>query len=510
TRANFYDLNAKVDYRINQKNTLSLSGYVSGDFLQIAADSILTIAVNSSLSQYRWSNRYGTLKWQRFFSEKFSGSATVTYTNYTAKIINPTEPNRFEIPTGLTQLNISTDFTYQRNEKHRLGFGAQAIRYRVRPENLLTPPGSDVLPVRIPDESGTELAAYVEDDFVINPKLTLTAGLRASAFLSTGPTTVTRYQAGAPRDPLSAVDSTVYGRGEVAASYAGLEPRLALKISLDESSSVKVSYNRMRQYIHLVSNTAAAIPTARWQLSNTHILPQIADQVAAGFFRNFAGSMFETSVEVYYKRLTNFLDYKDNAAVLLNRNIETAVLQGVGRAYGVEVLARKNVGEYLTGWVSYTYARTLVQMQSPFASEQVNAGAWYPANYDKPHTVNLVLNYQLKKRMGFSANYTYSTGRPATYPEGRFNYAGIIIPDFGLRNQQRIPDYHRLDIAINIDSGYRKSKKVDKSWTFAVYNLYSRNNAYSVFFRADRGSASAYKLSIFGAAFPSLTYNFKF
>ncbi|MDJ1469587.1 TonB-dependent receptor [Cytophagaceae bacterium DM2B3-1] len=510
TRANFYDVNAKADYRINSKNTLSLSGYISDDFLQINADSILTIAVNSSITQYRWSNKYGVLKWQHFFSEKLTNTTSLTYSNYTAKVINPTAPNEFKIPSQLKQFDANSDFSYQLNDNHKLSFGIQGIRYFVQPENLEVTPPSDINPISISTEHGVETAIYLEDDFTINKMLTLTYGLRYSHYLNIGPATVNMYAPDSPRESLSVIDSTSYGAGSVIKTYGGLEPRLSLKISLNESSSIKIGYNRMRQYIHLISNTASAIPTARWQLSNTYLKPQIGDQIAVGYFRNLFGNMFETSIEVYYKKIYNFLDYKDNAVVFLNRNIETAVLQGQGRSYGVELLLRKNIGEYLTGWMSYTYARTFAQMKSQIDREQVNEGDWYPANYDKPHTFNLVLNYQLKKRIGFSMNYTYSTGRPVTYPESKFAYGGIIIPDYGLRNQRRIPDYHRLDVAVNIDSGYRKKKKVDKSWTFAVYNLYSRNNAYSVFFKQEGGSANAYKLSIFGAAFPSLTYNFKF
>ena len=510
TRANFYDLNVKADYRINPKNLVSVSGYVSDDFLQISADSVLTLAVNSSKTQYRWSNRYATVKWQHTFSDKLTQNTSLIYNDYTAKVINPEAPNRFEIPAQLAQQNLSTDFGYLLNDKHKLAFGLQAIRYQVRPESLNPVPPSDVNAVNLPKEQGWEAAAYVEDEFTISNTLTLTAGLRYSTYASTGPATVYEYGTETDRNPLNVTDSTVYGSGAAIRQYGGFEPRAALKISLSESSSLKVSYNRMRQYIHLISNTSAAIPTARWKLSDTYIRPQIADQVALGYFRNFTGNMFETSVEVYYKKTANFLDYKDNAVVFLNRSIETAVLQGAGRSYGVELLARKNIGEYLTGWLSYTYARTFVQMQSSLPTERVNNGDWYPANYDKPHTVNAVVNYQFKKRSGVSLNYTYSTGRPITYPEGKFTFDGIAVPDFGLRNQFRIPDYHRLDVAWTIDSGYRKRKKVDKSWTVAIYNLYSRNNAYSVFFRANGGRAEAYKLSIFGAAFPSLTYNFKF
>lgn len=510
TRANFYDFNAKVEYRPNEKNLLSLSGYVSNDFLQINADSILTIAVNSSTTQYRWGNRYATLRWQHVYSDKLTQATTLTHTDYTAQVINPESPNRFEITTQLSQQNLASDFAYQPSAKHQLSFGLQAIRYQSSPESLRPVAPSDVNPIAIAPAQGVEAAAYLEDVFTITNALTLSLGVRYSGYASQGPATVYRYGPESGKDPLNVVDSTVYGAGATLQTYGGWEPRASLKISLTESSSLKMSYHRMRQYIHLISNTSAAIPTARWQLSNPYIRPQVADQVALGYFRNFTNNRFETSLEVYYKKIANFLDYKDNAVVFLNPAIEQAVLQGSGRAYGVELMVKKAVGEYLTGWLSYTYARTFVQMPSPFAGERVNNGNWYPATFDKPHTFNLVLNYQLKKRSGFSLNYTYSTGRPVTYPEGKFVVNNVAVPDYGLRNQFRIPDYHRLDIAWTIDSGYRKKKKIDKSWTLAVYNLYSRNNAYSVFFRANGGTTEAYKLSIFGAAFPSLTYNFKF
>ncbi len=508
TRANFYDLNGKIDYRLNEKNNLSLSGYISNDFLQLQADSISPIAVNSDIIQYRWQNAYGIAQWKHVWTDKLIQTTAFTYTTYQSEVRNPQAPNTYTIPSRLAQQKMVSDFDYHWNEKHKLSFGIQATNYQLSPENLHPSADSDVRPIVLSSEKGIEGAAYLEDNFILSPKLTLTAGLRYSMYSSLGPATVYRYR-DTGRELINLLDSTVYEAGKPIQTYGGLEPRVALKVSLTESSSIKVSYSRMRQYIHLISNTAAAIPTARWKLSDTHIQPQVADQFAVGYFRNFTGNMFETSVEVYYKDLSGFLDYKDNAVVFLNRTIETAVLQGKGKSYGVELMVKKAIGEYVTGWASYTYARTFVQMNSRNRSEQVNNGAWYPANFDKPHTFNLVLNYQFKKRSGVSLNFTYSTGRPLTLPEGKFYYDGLYIPDFGLRNQGRIPDYHRLDLAWNIDSGYRKKKKVDKSWTVAVYNLYSRNNAYSIFFQPQSRSG-AYKLSIFGAAFPSITYNFKF
>jgi hypothetical protein len=266
----------------------------------------------------------------------------------------------------------------------------------------------------------------------------------------------------------------------------------------------------MRQYIHLISNTTAAAPTDRWKLSDQYIQPQIGDQVAVGFFKNLFGNAYETSVEVYYKQINNIIDYKDGASLLLNTAIEADLLRGKGKAYGLEAQVKKTVGR-LTGWASYTYSRTFIQVDGQYPEERINRGQYYPANFDKPHNLNAVMTFQKNRRWNLSANFVYSTGRPVTYPESKYIVGGVSVANYELRNQFRIPDYHRLDVSATVEGNHRRNKKWDGSWTFSIYNVYSRKNAYSVFFRATNGSTpEAYKLSIFASMFPSISYNFKF
>jgi hypothetical protein len=313
-----------------------------------------------------------------------------------------------------------------------------------------------------------------------------------------------------PREIYTITDTTTYRNGQVAQQYQGFEPRISAKISLNSSSSVKLSYNRMRQYIHLISNTTAAAPTDRWKLSDQYIQPQIGDQVAVGFFKNLFGNAYETSVEVYYKQINNIIDYKDGASLLLNTAIEADLLTGKGKAYGLEAQVKKTVGR-LTGWASYTYSRTFIQVDGQYPEERINRGQYYPANFDKPHNLNAVMTFQKNRRWNLSANFVYSTGRPVTYPESKYVVGGVSVANYELRNQFRIPDYHRLDVSATVEGNHRRNKKWDGSWTFSIYNVYSRKNAYSVFFRATNGATpEAYKLSIFASMFPSISYNFKF
>ncbi|HEX9955787.1 MAG TPA: TonB-dependent receptor, partial [Fibrella sp.] len=277
-----------------------------------------------------------------------------------------------------------------------------------------------------------------------------------------------------------------------------------------EGRSVKFGYNRIRQYIQLVSNTTAALPTSRWVLSDANIKPQIADQWSVGYFANGKQNEYEASAEVYYKTLTNAIDYRDGANLQRNAAPETDVLQGKGQAYGLETLIRKNKGAW-TGWVSYTYSRTLLTINSPFLDEQVNSGQAYPANFDKPHTLNATATYRPSLRFSLSLNFTYSTGRPITQPYGRARLNNVVVPIYVNRNQERIPDYHRLDFSMLFEQDPARKRKVQQSWNFSIYNVYAHKNAYSVFYKFDpRQLSDAFKLSIFGTIFPSLTYNVRF
>ena len=272
----------------------------------------------------------------------------------------------------------------------------------------------------------------------------------------------------------------------------------------------------MYQYIQQVSNTTAALPTDRWQLSTTYIKPQIADQISTGYFLNLMANMFEASVELYYKDIQNAADYKDGVNLLLNPIPETAILQGKGRAYGIEFFIRKNKGKF-TGWTSYTYSQTHLKIDGDFQEEKINNGDWYPANYNKPHMINLVLTYRPNQRINYSANFTYSTGRPATYPEDKYLVGGVYVPNYVGRNSTKIPDYHRLDLSMTVNEKPFTTRKWKSSWVFSIYNVYARENAYSIFFKTKNNNsalylkkANAYKLSVFGTIFPSITYNFRF
>ncbi len=374
-----------------------------------------------------------------------------------------------------------------------------------------------MLPVDIEREQAVEASVFAEDEWKLSEGLSVVLGLRYSHFIRLGAATLNRYAANGPlaEDVITETDS--YKKGEAITSYGGLEPRAALRWALSPSMSVKMGYNRMRQYIHLISNTTAALPTARWTTSSPYIKPQIADQLSVGFFKNLRNDMFETSAEVYYKEIQNALDYKDGADIVLNPALETAVLQGDGRAYGLELMAKKNTG-FWTGWVSYTYARTFLQINSPFNEERINNGSWYPANFDRPHTLNAMAVFRPDLKVTVAFNFTLSSGRPATFPYGRYTLFeptifGANVPIYLNRNQDRIPAYHRLDFSITFDQNpaLRPDRKWKSSWVFSLYNVYGHKNAFSIFYSLrPYATTEAFKLSIFASIFPSLTYNFKF
>ena len=330
------------------------------------------------------------------------------------------------------------------------------------------------------------------------------------SLLNRGPATVRMYQENGPRQDETVTSTQTYPAGKIYHSAGGLEPRLAVRWSVGEGKAIKAGYSRLRQYILQVTNTTAALPTSRWHLSDKYTKPIIADQWSLGYFRNTPDNDIEASGEVYYKTLTNAIDYRDGAELQLAQAIETQIVQGSGQAYGFEGLLRKNKGRW-TGFMSYTYARTFLTMNSPYANERVNNGNPYPANYDKPHTLNVLATHRPTSWFSLSLNFTYSTGRPTTQPSAIARVAGTLVPIYLDRNQQRVPDYHRLDFSMTFEQNPLKKKRNQSSWVFSIYNVYAHKNAYSIFYKLSPASLSdAYKLSIFGTAFPSLTYNFKF
>nr|MCU0471536.1 TonB-dependent receptor [Arcicella sp.] len=341
-------------------------------------------------------------------------------------------------------------------------------------------------------------------------RFTIQAGLRYAYYMNLGPYTVRKYIDGQPYTSNTQIGTEEIASGSVEKSYGGLEPRIAMKYSFGENATIKFGYNRMQQFIQLLSNNTTPLPTARWKTSDSYIKPQRSDFLSLGYFQNIKENIYEFSAEGYYRETSNILDYISGANLQLNKTIETQVVSGLAKAYGVELMLSKKRGE-LNGWISYTYARTLQQVRGDFpALQQIADGNWYPANYDKPHTVNMMLNIQPTKHHSFAFTFAYNTGRPFSSPSGLFQLDNKKYPVYETRNNDRVSDYHRLDFSWTITNPSLKERRWEGSWTFTVYNLYGRKNAYSVFFKSVPAGIRAYELSVFGAPFISLTYNFKF
>jgi hypothetical protein len=328
-------------------------------------------------------------------------------------------------------------------------------------------------------------------------------------FQALGARQVYSYAPGVPKTEYTVTDTIRYGRGDTFANYHGPEYRLSARLGLTDNSSVKISFNRMRQYLHMLSNTTAISPTDIWKLSDANIKPQVGDQLAIGYYQNFRANTVELSVEGYTKTMRDFLDYKSAATLFMNHTIERDVVNAEGKAYGVEVMLKKLTGK-LNGWVSYTYSRTLVQVNNPALSEIINNGAYYPSNFDKPHDFTMISNYRFSQRFSTSLNFTYSTGRPITLPIGKYYDGDVQRIFYSDRNQYRVPDFYRVDLAVNIEGNHKVRKLAHSSWTLAIYNLTGRKNPYSVYFRSEQGKINGYKLSIFGRPIPTITYNFRF
>lgn len=498
--ASFYDINASINHKINNNNQLYVSGYMSQDKFSLNSDTL-----------YEYSDKNASVKWTHAFSKKLFGVVTSSISDYRYEVSsdsNPVEASSLQFSIG--QWNVKADINYQLDEKHNITAGISTVRYKLSPGNY-QPIGeaSTIIPDVIQDEQGIESAVYIGDNIDLTPRLSVYAGLRYSFYQLLGERQVFIYEEGTAKRESTITDTVQYSKGKRVASYHGAEPRISIRYMLPGNASLKISYNRMRQYVQMLSNTTAIAPTDIWKLSDGYIKPQIGDQYAVGFYKNVRRNTVETSVEAYYKEIQNATDFIDGAELLLNHHLETDVLAAKGKAYGIELMIKKSVGK-LNGWVSYTYSRSLLKTSGPSAIETVNRGEYYASSYDKPHAVNFIGNYKFSRRFNFSLNTTYSTGRPITEPIAIYDLGGSQRILFEDRNASRIPDYFRVDISINVEGNHKVHKLAHSSWTFAIYNLTGRNNAYSVFFRSEGGKINGYQLSVFAKAIPTITYNFKF
>ena len=500
SEASFYDANLKWTYRLNEAHKIGITGYASNDNFTYAGT-----------TTYGYQNQGAAFRWNFLVSPEWLSTVSLTHSRFWYQVGDDIDSLRASLLNAGFAISEGRWNVTRFWEKHQVDAGISLARYNFQPGTLRPEDELSVIaPKTLATEQAQDVSAYLNDEFNINSRITLNLGVRYNRYRAVGPSQVTQYEPGLPRTPGSAVDTIYYGVGETVAPYQGLEPRVALRLGLSARSSLKLSYNRMRQNLHLISNTTAITPTDIWKLRDTYVPPQIGDQYARGYFCNAQGNAIESSLEVYYKDVQNLVEYKDGATLLMNDQLETDLLTGVGRSYGAELYVAKNRGR-LTGWLSYTYARTLRQVAGPTADQRINQGRWYPSNFDKPHDFTVVGNYQFTRRMRLGFNFTYSTGRPVTLPQGTYQIESQSIAHFSARNQYRVDDYHRLDISFSVDGNLKKKKKWDSSWTFALYNFYGRNNPYSVFFRNDSGGTlNAYRLAVLGRPFPSVTYNFTF
>ena len=500
SKAAFNDAILKLVWRVNAKNTFRLTGFTSSDDFRYAQD-----------FGYNWQNYQLTGLWSRVHSDRFSTKIHASYGAYRAEQIDPEGNDAFALRNGLDNLKLKLDNVLSVGTAHALRFGAEGSQYFAQPESIR--PLSDIsviLPEQVQKDNGREFAVYLQDEITFSDRIALSIGSRWSHYQNLGQRTVWYYEEGLPRENLTVRDSAIFGAGEVITAYGGLEPRASLKLGLSDNTSIKMSYNRLRQYIHLTSNTVAPTPVDVWQASNLYIPPQIADQYSVGWFLDGKEKKWETSVEFYYKSIKNVLDYKDLPELILNQRLETEILAGTGRAYGGEFSIRRTQGK-LTGWFSYAYARSLVKVTGPSAAETVNAGRWFPANFDKPHQVNLIGRLQVNPTNSFTFNFTYSTGRPISIPISSYRLGSSVIANYSERNQFRIPDYHRLDIAYTVDNRQTRLKGIRGSVTASLYNVYGRANPFSIFFRRnEKGRPSAYQLAVVGSVIPAVSYNFTF
>ena len=507
----FYDLTAKVNYIINPKNTVFLSGYFGRD-------------VFGSGFTFNWGNATATARWNHLFNDRLFMNLTAFYSNYDYLLgfRDEVEKSRFDWKSNIINYSIKPDFTYYLNTKNTLRFGAQSIIYDFRPGNAVITNQEFSNNISLDSKYALESALHLDNEQKIGENLTLQYGLRYSTFQYMGSGDAYTYGRPANGSRRTPIAITTYKQWEVIKNYGNWEPRLSANLSISEGSSIKASYNRMAQYIHLVSNTSASTPLDVWTPSTNNIKPQLADQWAAGYFRNFNDNAYEFSVEAYYKALQNQLDYVDNADLLLNRNLEGDLIQGVGRAYGLEFFLRKAKGR-LTGFASYTLSRT----ERRLTGTGINQGDWFPNRFDRMHNMSVTADYALTGRWSVAANFVLQSGTPITFYTNRLELSVLpvvpLLPD-ERRNNFRNPAYHRLDLSATKQNRKKEGRRRESYWVFSVYNAYNRRNPFSVYFQRNPNlnvpgedgrpivtpKTQAVRYSVIGSFVPAVSYNFKF
>jgi hypothetical protein len=506
SRTNFQDINAKFNWDLNKTNKLYLSAYYGQDRNRAGFDAIR-----------RWGNRSLSLRWNHIFNPRLFSNFTAVTSEYTYQIQDPQEVGSFIGKSNNRNLSLKSDFGYQINPNHSLDFGIQSTIHRLKPGerepfNITSPEEIIILDY----EDALETAIYASHMAKMGEHFTFQYGIRYSSMLNFGPGNAYEYAKGEPRTDDSIIDTVMYSSGKIYNRNSGWEPRMSVNVKLNDKQSIKASYSRTFQYIHLISNTVSPSPTDIWKLSDQNISPVVADQISIGYYQNLYNNKWESSLEFYYKELDDIIEFKDGADLLFNENIETELISGSGISYGMEFFIKRLVGPW-RGWLSYTLSDSKQRFNSQYNSLKINDGRLFPADYDKRHDVSITSIVDLSRRVSLSSTINYSTGRPVTLPIGKFILDGKPVPQFDKRNLGRLPDYHRLDLSLTINGKSQtrsgKIRKNDDAWVFTLYNVYARKNIYSYQYRqspTDPDQLEVIQYSIFGTIIPSVTYNFKF
>lgn len=497
--ANYYDVTARYKTRIGRSDQLDASLYFSNDAFKLNGD-----------TTFGYQNRNAVINYRKSYGEKLFGTYSGVFSQYRFRVDSEREAVRsFKLNYQIDHLEGRAHFSYAPTDKHQLNFGANLINYQLAPGSIQPVQSESLIsPKSLERERALEGSLYLSDEWAVSDKLSVQGGLRFTRYLFLGPKKVFNYLENAARVEANIIDSTEYSSGKVVQGYGGPEYRLSLRYSLGPNSSLKAAFNRNRQYLSMLFNSATVSPTATWKLSDSHLLPQTGDQISLGFFKNMLEDRVEFSLEGYYKLIKDMVEYKAGAQLLLNEHLETDVVNGQGRAYGIEVLFKKN-GRKLNGWLSYTFSRTKFRADSPYPEDRINQGEWFPTNFDRPHDLSLVSFYRASRRVSLSTNVAFSTGRPITIPVAKYQYANGVRLQYSRRNEFRIPNYFRWDLSINLEGSHKLKKLAHSSWSLSMYNVTGRKNPYSIYFVSDGTTARGYKLSIFGKPFLTLTYNFR-
>jgi len=492
----FYDLTAKTNWKLDENNTIFASGYFGRDVFDAGFG-------------FDWGSQTFTTRWNHLFSDKLFSNLTYYYSNYDYKLqFGEDDQDVFKWQANIVTQSLKYDLEYFFNPENNIDFGLEALYYDFAPGIAVGISDGISVPISLDEQFAGQLSAYIGQEIDATEDLSLKYGLRASYYQYLGPGTAYYYG-----DTTVGISKPLIGEEKFddfanIADYLNLEPRFSVKYQLNEESSIKASYNRMVQYVHLVSNTAASTPLDVWIPTTNNVKPELADQYALGYFKNFDDNEWETSVEVYYKDLQNQIEYIPGADLLLNENLEADFLSGDGRAYGAEFYVKKNTGD-ITGWISYTLARTERQVNG------INNEDWFPARFDRTHNLSVVGFYDLSDTWSLSANFILSSGTPGTFPTNRFEWQGYYIPHNagGTRNNFRIPMTHRLDLSVTYDPVDEPDEWWTGKWVFSIYNVYNRKNPYSVYFRNNADNSiqtEAVRFAVFGSIVPAISYNFNF